>query len=118
MEIMRAVLGLEDGTCVVGEGFGAEGEVSGELVFSTQMTGYMEALTDPSYHGQILMFTYPMMREITGWISIISSIPACGRWDVSPAKYARNLNTNPPFFHILKNPASPVSMAWIPGCSR
>lgn len=61
MEIMRAVLGLEDGTCVVGEGFGAEGEVSGELVFSTQMTGYMEALTDPSYHGQILMFTYPMI---------------------------------------------------------
>lgn len=61
MEIMRAVLGLEDGTCVAGEGFGAEGEVSGELVFSTQMTGYMEALTDPSYHGQILLFTYPMI---------------------------------------------------------
>jgi carbamoyl-phosphate synthase small subunit len=61
MEIMRAVLGLEDGTYVVGEGFGREGECSGELVFSTQMTGYMEAMTDPSYHGQILMFTYPMI---------------------------------------------------------
>ncbi|OPX70424.1 MAG: Anthranilate synthase component 2 [Methanoregulaceae archaeon PtaB.Bin009] len=59
MEIMKAVLGLEDGTCVTGEGFGAEGECSGELVFSTQMGGYMEALTDPSYHGQILMFTFP-----------------------------------------------------------
>lgn len=59
MEIMKAVLGLEDGTCVTGEGFGVEGECSGELVFSTQMGGYMEALTDPSYHGQILMFTFP-----------------------------------------------------------
>jgi len=59
MEIMKAVLGLEDGTCVTGEGFGVEGECSGELVFSTQMGGDMEALTDPSYHGQILMFTFP-----------------------------------------------------------
>jgi carbamoyl-phosphate synthase small subunit len=56
---MKAVLGLEDGTWVTGEGFGAEGECSGELVFTTQMSGYMEALTDPSYHGQILMFTFP-----------------------------------------------------------
>jgi carbamoyl-phosphate synthase small subunit len=56
---MKAVLGLEDGTFVRGEGFGTEGECAGELVFSTQMSGYMEALTDPSYHGQILMFTFP-----------------------------------------------------------
>ena len=56
---MKAVLGLEDGTYVPGVGFGAEGECAGELVFTTQMSGYMEALTDPSYHGQILMFTFP-----------------------------------------------------------
>jgi carbamoyl-phosphate synthase small subunit len=61
MEIMKAVLGLEDGQCVVGEGFGVEGEVAGELVFNTQMTGYMESLTDPSYAGQILMFTFPLI---------------------------------------------------------
>jgi hypothetical protein len=61
MEIMKAVLGLEDGQYVVGEGFGVEGEVSGELVFNTQMTGYMESLTDPSYFGQILMFTFPLI---------------------------------------------------------
>jgi len=61
MEIMKAVLGLEDGHSVLGEGFGAEGEVAGELVFNTQMTGYMESLTDPSYSGQILMFTFPMI---------------------------------------------------------
>jgi len=58
---MKAVLGLEDGTFVKGEGFGVEGERSGELVFTTQMTGYMESLTDPSYHGQILMFTFPQI---------------------------------------------------------
>ncbi|MBP2145080.1 carbamoyl-phosphate synthase small subunit [Methanofollis sp. W23] len=58
---MKAVLGLEDGEFVVGEGFGVEGSCSGELVFSTQMTGYMEALTDPSYAGQLLMFTYPLI---------------------------------------------------------
>jgi carbamoyl-phosphate synthase small subunit len=61
IEIMKAVLGLEDGTYVVGRGFGGEGECRGELVFTTQMTGYMEALTDPSYFGQILLFTYPLI---------------------------------------------------------
>jgi carbamoyl-phosphate synthase small subunit len=58
---MNAVLGLEDGTIIKGTGFGAEGIVSGELVFTTQYTGYEEALTDPSYKGQILMFTYPLI---------------------------------------------------------
>lgn len=58
---MKAVLGLEDGTVIQGAGFGAEGVASGELVFTTQFTGYEEALTDPSYKGQILMFTYPLI---------------------------------------------------------
>src|SRR5512136_1415598 len=57
---MIGVLGLEDGTRLVGRGFGAPGVVSGELVFTTIMSGYEEALTDPSYHGQFLMFTYPL----------------------------------------------------------
>jgi len=55
------VLVLEDGTIVRGHGFGAEGSVFGELVFNTGMTGYQEALTDPSYNGQILMMTYPLI---------------------------------------------------------
>ncbi len=58
---MKAVLGLEDGTFFAGEGLGVEGVVQGELVFTTQYTGYEEALTDPSYKGQILMFTYPLI---------------------------------------------------------
>jgi carbamoyl-phosphate synthase small subunit len=58
---MKAVLGLEDGTYVVGEGFGKKGVTCGELVFATPYTGYEEALTDPSYKGQILLFTYPLI---------------------------------------------------------
>jgi carbamoyl-phosphate synthase small subunit len=58
---MKAVLGLEDGTWVQGEGFGKEGVTYGELVFATPYTGYEEALTDPSYKGQILLFTYPLI---------------------------------------------------------
>jgi carbamoyl-phosphate synthase small subunit len=58
---MKAVLGLEDGEVITGTGFGVEGVCTGELVFSTQMAGYMEALTDPSYAGQVLMFTYPLI---------------------------------------------------------
>ena len=58
---MKAVLGLEDGTVIKGKGFGAEGVALGELVFATSFTGYEEALTDPSYNGQILMMTYPLI---------------------------------------------------------
>lgn len=58
---MKAALALEDGTVIFGKGFGAEGERYGEIVFCTSMTGYQEALTDPSYKGQILIFTYPLI---------------------------------------------------------
>jgi carbamoyl-phosphate synthase small subunit len=54
---MRAVLGLEDGTCYEGIAIGAAGETGGEVVFNTSMTGYQEILTDPSYAGQIVTMT-------------------------------------------------------------
>ncbi|MFO0867376.1 MAG: glutamine-hydrolyzing carbamoyl-phosphate synthase small subunit [Pirellulales bacterium] len=54
-----AKLALEDGTVYTGESFGANGEVDGEVVFNTSMTGYQEILTDPSYRGQIVTMTYP-----------------------------------------------------------
>jgi carbamoyl-phosphate synthase small subunit len=57
----KAVLLLEDGTSFIGKGFGATGKISGEVVFSTQMVGYPEALTDPSYKGQVLTLTYPLV---------------------------------------------------------
>ncbi|MFC1787453.1 glutamine-hydrolyzing carbamoyl-phosphate synthase small subunit [Halobacteriota archaeon] len=71
---MKAILALEDGTVVESEGFGAEGISIGELVFSTPFTGYEEALTDPSYNGQILMLTYPLV----------------GNYGVSGAKFQSN----------------------------
>jgi carbamoyl-phosphate synthase small subunit len=61
MPELKGLLVLEDGTACEGTGFGAEAETFGELVFNTSMTGYQEALTDPSYHGQILMMTYPLI---------------------------------------------------------
>ena len=57
----KAVLVLEDGSHFFGHGFGAVKKVSGEIVFSTSMVGYPEALTDPSYKGQILTLTYPLV---------------------------------------------------------
>ncbi len=56
-----AKLALEDGTIYTGRAFGARVEVDGEVVFNTSMTGYQEILTDPSYHGQIVAMTYPLI---------------------------------------------------------
>lgn len=56
---MRAALALEDGRVFPGEGFGAEGVQTGEIVFNTSMTGYQEILTDPSYYRQIVAMTVP-----------------------------------------------------------
>ena len=54
-------LALEDGTVYAGQAFGAAGETFGEVVFNTSMTGYQEILTDPSYCGQIVAMTYPLI---------------------------------------------------------
>ena len=58
---MEAWLALEDGTVYRGESFGATGESAGEVVFNTSMIGYQEVLTDPSYKGQIVTMTYPLI---------------------------------------------------------
>ena len=56
-----AVLALEDGTVFHGRSIGAKGNTTGEVVFNTAMTGYQEVMSDPSYCGQILTFTYPLI---------------------------------------------------------
>ena len=58
---MKAKLALENGTIFTGEAFGAPSEVYGEVVFNTSMTGYQEILSDPSYAGQIVTMTYPLI---------------------------------------------------------
>ncbi|MCX7590188.1 MAG: glutamine-hydrolyzing carbamoyl-phosphate synthase small subunit, partial [Kiritimatiellae bacterium] len=57
----KAWIALEDGRVFEGEAFAGEGEVYGELVFNTSMTGYQEILTDPSYHQQVVLLTYPLI---------------------------------------------------------
>ncbi len=71
---MRAVLVLEDGSVFHGEGFGARASACGEVCFNTSMTGYQEILTDPSYKGQIVTMTYPLIgnygvnrQDIESW---------------------------------------------------
>ena len=56
-----AMLVLEDGTTLRGTGFGGHGESFGEMVFNTGMTGYQETLTDPSYHRQVVVMTFPQI---------------------------------------------------------
>lgn len=58
---MKAILALADGRVFHGQAFGAPGEVFGEVVFNTSMTGYQEILTDPSYAGEIVTMTYPQI---------------------------------------------------------
>lgn len=58
---MRAFIALEDGTVFQGHSFTGHGEAEGEIVFNTGMTGYQEVLTDPSYRGQIITMTYPLI---------------------------------------------------------
>lgn len=58
---MKAVLVLEDGTFYTGDSFGSMGNAFGEVVFNTCMTGYQEITTDPSYNGQMVCMTYPLI---------------------------------------------------------
>ena len=58
---MKAILALEDGRTFEGESFGATGTTTGEICFNTSMTGYQEVVTDPSYRGQIVAMTYPLI---------------------------------------------------------
>ena len=71
---MKAILALEDGTIFHGQGFGARTSACGEVCFNTSMTGYQEILTDPSYKGQIVTMTYPLIgnygvnaQDIESW---------------------------------------------------
>ena len=75
----KATLVLEDGSIFLGQGFGATGRTTGEVVFSTGMVGYTESLTDPSYCGQILTLTYPLVGNygVPPRKKTSSEVPAC-----------------------------------------
>ena len=65
---------LEDGTRFKGKSFGYDAPVSGEVVFNTAMMGYPESLTDPSYAGQMMVLTYPLVRVIRSMPQPLSSV--------------------------------------------
>jgi len=75
---LKAILALEDGTVFVGRSFGAQGEKAGEVVFNTSLTGYQEILTDPSYKGQIVTMTYPLIGNYgANEEDLESRVPQC-----------------------------------------
>ncbi len=102
---MRALLALEDGKYFEGESFGATGTRIGEICFNTAMTGYQEVLTDPSYRGQIVAMTYPLIGNygvnsldqesrsphVRGFvIEELSETPSNWRSEMSLDEYLRN----------------------------
>src|SRR5436190_88386 len=99
---MKAILALEDGSMFEGQGFGAKASACGEVCFNTSMTGYQEILTDPSYKGQIVAMTYPLIgnygvnsQDIESWrphvagfvVRELSPIVSNWRADFSLAEY-------------------------------
>ena len=104
---MRAILALEDGRIFQGEAFGAPGTSVGEICFNTSMTGYQEVLTDPSYRGQIVAMTYPLIGNygtneldaesrsphVRGFvIEELSEAPSNWRAEISLEQYLRRWN--------------------------
>jgi len=104
---MKSVLVLEDGTYFTGEGFGSKGETSGEVVFNTCMTGYQEISTDPSYNGQLVTMTYPLIGNygfneediesykphVQGFIvKELCDAPSNWRYSIHPEEYFRSNN--------------------------
>jgi carbamoyl-phosphate synthase small subunit len=104
---MKALLALEDGRYFEGESFGATGTRVGEVCFNTAMTGYQEVLTDPSYHGQIVAMTYPLIGNyginsldqesssphVRGFvIEELTEIPSNWRSEMSLDEYLREWN--------------------------
>src|SRR6185369_8619678 len=99
---MNALLALEDGSVFHGQGFGARASAVGEVCFNTSMTGYQEILTDPSYKGQIVTMTYPLIgnygvnrQDVESWrphvagfvIRELSPVVSNWRADSSLAQY-------------------------------
>jgi carbamoyl-phosphate synthase small subunit len=100
--MMNAILALEDGTVFQGQGFGARASACGEVCFNTSMTGYQEILTDPSYKGQIVTMTYPLIgnygvnqQDVESWRPHVAGFvirelsPVFSNWraDFSLAEY-------------------------------
>ena len=113
---MRAILALEDGSVFIGSHFGATGTEVGEACFNTSMTGYQEVLTDPSYSGQIVTMTYPLI----GNYGVNPEDGESGKAQVSGfvvAELAKVHSNWRPWARGWKNRASSALKGWIPAKS-
>ena len=106
----KGYLVLQDGQVFEGVRFGAEADTVGELVFTTGMCGYIETLTDPSYAGQIVMQTYPLI----GNYGIIRE-DFEGAWSGSGAHLRPTSARTAIWTRSSKSRACRASMGWIPG---
>lgn len=94
----KAYLVLEDGTTYEGFGFGAQGTTIGEIVFTTNMTGYLETLTDPSFFGQIVLQTYPSIGNYGIHLSDMESTQSwikgyvVKEWCQEPSNFRTRMN--------------------------
>ena len=79
-----AVLILEDGKKIFGTGFGYPGIKAGELCFNTSMSGYQEIITDPSYNGQIITFTFPHIGNVGTNLEDYESTKSCAEAQNAP----------------------------------
>src|SRR5580704_15415163 len=107
MQKLNAILALEDGSVFHGAAFGARTSACGEVCFNTSMTGYQEILTDPSYKGQIVTMTYPLIgnygvnsQDVESWQPHVAGFvvrelsPVVSNWraDFSLAEYLEKNN--------------------------
>ncbi len=101
---MKAVLVLEDGRAFTGRSFGAAGEAFGEVVFNTGLSGYQEILTDPSYNGQLITMTYPLIGNygVTPEDEESGKIQAAGFIVKEPSRIVSNFRSAKPLDQYLK----------------
>src|SRR5204863_296115 len=134
---MKAILALEDGRHFEGESFGAVGTRVGEICFNTSMTGYQEVLTDPSYRGQIVAMTYPLIGNygtnsldqesrsphVRGFvIEELSEAPSNWRSEMSLGEYLRQaekaLALKPDGIFLSNGPGDPSALSYAHSAMR
>src|SRR3989440_3865828 len=115
---LNAILALEDGSLFHGAGFGARASACGEVCFNTSMTGYQEILTDPSYKGQIVTMTYPLIgnygvnrQDIESWRAHVAGLvirelsPVVSNWRADSFPTEGFVQKGHPGAHRIGTPA-------------
>ena len=112
-----AALALADGTVFRGRGLGARGEAVGEICFNTAMSGYQEILTDPSYAGQIITFTFPHIGNVgTNEDDLEAGTPRRAGWCCAPTSPSPPTGVRPSISNAgSRGTASSASPASTPG---